>query len=322
MLAKALGSLYALPAGIAYNQYGLINTHLNTCTERDAPMRRLLAATLIASLLAGCGAAPTATKLAKAAAAAPLPTVRQIVANNSSRATVTIVSAAQAPAATTTAAADLANADSHLDSIEWLIQDGGAYFVQSWFGDLVDKVKDIYHRWKLGREVKAALKKEHEAEFGLHEDEIDAIKKGRSAVNTKIKSLANGDQEIITTWDSTDGGTFHIETARIVDEDGVTQVLALSQTGTDKKGQLITRTRTRTLTSAAGDYTVATDSTLTLKDGRKQVQHWSKTVAVDGSAKIEGYIVLPDGMRSDITGTRDAKGKVSLTVGKLAKPAT
>jgi hypothetical protein len=290
-------------------------------------MRRLLAATLIASLLTGCGAAPTATKLAKAAAAAPLPSVRQIVSNNSSRATVTIVSAAQAPAVSATAAADLASADSHLDSIEWLIQDGGAYLtqkytIQSWFGDLVDKIKDVYHRWKLSREVKAALKKAHDAEFSLHEDEIDAIKKGQSAVTTKVKTLASGDQEIITTWDSKEGGTFHVETARIIDGDGTTQVLALSQTGTDSKGQVITTTRTRTLTSAAGDYVVSTDGSLTFKDGRKQTQHWTKTVAADGSAKIEGYIVMADGTRTDITGTRDAAGKVKLEVSKPTKPAS
>ncbi|MDB5100473.1 MAG: hypothetical protein JWM80_4894 [Cyanobacteria bacterium RYN_339] len=287
-------------------------------------MRRLLLATMIASLLAGCGATPDIAKVAKGAAN-PLPTVRQIVANNSSRATVTIVSSVQATAAamasSSTAAADLASADSHIDSIEWLIQDGGAYLIQSWFGDIVDKVKDIYKRWKLSREVKAALKKQHEEEFGLHEDEIAAIKKGRSAVSTKIKALANGDKEIITTWDSTEGGTFHIETARIIDEDGVTQVLALSQTGTDKKGQQLQTTRTRTLTSAAGDYTVATDSSITYKDNRKQTQHWSKSVSVDGSAKIEGYIVMADGARTDITGTRDTKGKVKLDVSKITKPA-
>jgi hypothetical protein len=248
------------------------------------------------------GIAPTVSVKATVAAAAPA------VAQRSQQST-----------------ADMVEMDSSLESVELLSPNGAGYKVQGWFGDMIDSIKDAYKRWKLSREVKAALKHKDDEAFNLHEGEIDTMKKDRTAPVTKIKNLASGDQEIITTWDSTYKGTWHVETARIVDTDGVTQVLAVSLSGKDKAGRESTVTRTRKLTGANGAYEVTTERSSTGKDGRKEVQHWVKSVLVDGSEKLDGYIDFADGWRTQISGTRDTAGKVKVDVTKIApadKPTT
>jgi hypothetical protein len=105
----------------------------------------------------------------------------------------------------------------------------------------------------------------------------------------------------------------------------VTQVLAVSLGGKDKAGRESTVTRTRKLTGANGAYEVTTERSSTGKDGRKEVQHWVKSVLVDGSEKLDGYIDFADGWRTQISGTRDTAGKVKVDVTKIApadKPTT
>ncbi|MDB5100645.1 MAG: hypothetical protein JWM80_5066 [Cyanobacteria bacterium RYN_339] len=293
--------------------------------------RRLVLSLVAISLLAGCGTSPATSSVKRQHLdGATAPSVKTVVGVPGIAPTVSVKAevAAAAPAValrSQDSTADVVEMDSNLESVELLSPNGAGYKVQGWFGDMVDTIKDAYKRWKLSREVKAALKHKDDQAFNLHEGEIDTMKKDRTAPVTKIKTLANGDQEIVTTWDSTFKGTWHVETARIVDGDGTTQVLAVSLSGTDKSGRASTVTRTRKLTGANGAYEVATDRTSTAKDGRKEVQHWVKSVLVDGSEKLDGYIDFADGWRTQISGTRDTAGKVKVDVTKIApadKPDT
>lgn len=288
-------------------------------------MRRILIATVIAGLLAGCGASPTAPRMTRTTKPAPTATV-SLVSNNGSGLTPTVAvkaSAGVSAAAVATskqAAADLMAADMSLDAME-LIQDGGGYFVQGFFGDLWDSVKRTWTNFKLSLSVKSALKHNNDKAFELHEGEIDTLKKNRTAPITKINPVEGGGKEIVSTWTSTANGTMAIEVHRTIDEDGITQMLSLASKGTDKKGVGIDVSRIRKLTSEAGNYSVATKRTTTAKDGRKTVEEWLKEVNVNGSEKITGFIIHPDGHRTDITGTRDLDGKVNVEVTKIAPPA-
>lgn len=297
-------------------------------------MRQVLIATMIASLLAGCGTTPTAPKatLSRLNNSAPAssgtapsvslqPVLTSIPGYAGPAPSVTVgsaVHAAQAKLMTSQdAAAKLVAADSNIDSVELLIQNGGAYLVQGWFSDLVTKVKETYRRWKLSRQVKAELKASLDKAAGLHAGEIDALKKNRTAPVTKIAKLDNGDEQIVTTWTSTSGGTFTVSTSREVDSDGVTQVMSVTTSGTDKSGAKIDTSRIRTLTGTDGTYQVATKRTTIDKSGTTS-EEWLKIVNADGTEKITGFIVRPDGYQTDITGTRDANGKVSVNVTHVA----
>lgn len=290
-------------------------------------MRRLILVTVIASLLAGCGATPTMGPVAKAsrgagsktAASAVKPGVRTIpgYAGPAPSVSVTASGTATEVAASEEAAEAMLASDLELESIELLIQDGGAYFVQGWFTDLKDWVKRTWQRFKLSREVKAALKHNREEAFELHEGAIDTLRKNRTAPVTKINTLEDA-KEIVTTWKSTHKGTFDVASRRIVDDEGVTQILEVSLKGKDDKGVEIDLVRIRTLVGEDGTYKVATKKTTTGKDGRDEYQEWLKQVNADKTEKISGYIVHRDGNRTDITGTRDAKGKVRVEVSKIA----
>jgi hypothetical protein len=293
--------------------------------------RRLVLSLLTVSLLAGCGSMPTSgTVKRQHVDGATAATVKTVVGVPGLAPTVSVKAtvAAAAPAVAVRSqdsTADMVEMDSSLESVELLSPNGAGYKVQGWFGDLVDTIKDAYKRWKLSSSVKAALKHKDDEAFNLHEGEIDTMKKDRTAPVTKIKNLDGGDQEIITTWDSTYKGKWHIETARIVDGDGTTQVLAVSMSGTDKSGRASSVTRTRKLTGANGAYEVTTDRSATGKDNRVEKQHWVKAVLVDGSETLSGYIDFADGWRTQIAGTRDKAGKVKVDVTKIApadKPTT
>ena len=286
--------------------------------------RRLVLSALVASLLIGCGTSPTSTTPRRQHLdGAPTPVVKTVVGVAGLAPTVSMRAdvAAAAPAVairSQASTAEVVETDSSLESVELLSPNGAGYKVQGWFGDMIDSIKDAYKGWKLSRAVKAALKSKDDEAFNLHAGEIDGMKKNRTAPISKIKNLAGGDQEIITTWDSTYKGTWHIETARIVDTDGVTQVLALAQTGKDAKGLAVSINRTRKLTGENGAYNVTTNKSTTLKDNRTEAQHWSKSVLVDGSEKLDGYIDFADGWRTQITGTRGTNKKVKVEVTKIA----
>lgn len=290
-------------------------------------MRRLILVTLITSLLAGCGSAPTtgvATKVqrgsvTKAVSAAVKPGVRTIPGYKGPAPSVSVTATGSAAevAASEEAAAAMLEADMSLESIELLIQDGGAYFVQGLFQDFKDWVSRTWQRFKLSREVKSALKHNRDKAFELHEGEIDTMRKNRTAPVTKVNTLADA-KEIVTTWSSTHKGTYEIETRRVVDDEGVTQNLSVSLKGEDTKGVGIDLVRIRTLVGEDGTYKVATRKTTTGKDGRQEYQEWIKQVNVDGTEVISGYMLHRDGYRTDITGTRDAKGKVNVEVSKIA----
>lgn len=280
-------------------------------------MRRLLTITLIASVLTGCAAAPNATlgSVSRSAKAAS-PSVRVIA--GAPTVTVTARSDAKSVAASQASAEELLAADANLDSIELLIQDGGAYFVQGWFTDLKETIKRAWTRWKLSREVKAALKKNKDAASQLYSKEIDSLRENRLGLKTQINDLGEGDKEIVQTWKSTHQGTFDIETRRTVDAEGVTQVSSVEVTGKNAKGLGVALSRVRTLTGEDGTYKVATQLTMTQKDGRKDYQEWLKLVAADGSEKITGFMNHRDGHRTEFTGTRDTKGKVKVDLTKIA----
>ena len=289
-------------------------------------MRRLILVTIISTLLAGCGASPTADLVtrtsrgaAKTVVAAAKPVVRTIPGYTGPSPSVSVVAKGTAAdvAASEAAAASLLESDLELESIELLIQDGGAYFVQGWFTDLKDYVKRTWQRFKLSWEVKSALKHNREKAFELHEGQIDTIRKNRTTPVTMVISHDDA-KEIVTTWKSTNKGTYEIETRRVVDEDGVTQNLTVSLIGTDDKGVALNLLRIRSLVGTDGTYKVATKKTVTGKDGRDEYQEWLKQVNADGTEKISGYIIHRDGNRSDITGTRDLKGKVRVEVSKIA----
>lgn len=284
-------------------------------------MRRVLLATLITSILAGCSAAPTSSLGAVRQKAASQPVVKVIPGYKGPSVTVTASGNASdsVVASSQEAAAELIAADSKLDSIELLIQDGGAYLVQGWFSDLKDSIKRAWTRWKLSREVKAALKKSRDKAVELHEDEIGNQRATRTGVKTKINDLGEGLKEIVTTWKSTNEGTYNVETRRTIDDEGVTQVSAVTITGVNAKGLGVDLNRVRSLTGTDGTYKIATTVRTTYKDGRFDAQEWLKVASADGSEKITGVINHRDGHRSEITGTRDANGKVKVDVTKIAK---
>lgn len=280
-------------------------------------MRRLLQITLIASLLTGCAAAPNATLGTVRQSKAATPSVRVVTGGPS--VTVTANAEPEAAAVSQASAEELLAADANMDSIELLIQDGGAYFqVQGWFTDLKESIKRAWTRWKLSREVKAALKKNKDAASKLYGQQISDLRDARVGLKTEINDLEEGAKEIVQTWKSTHQGTFDIETRRTVDDEGVIQVSSVEVTGKNAKGLGVELSRVRTLTGTDGTYKVATQLTMTQKDGRKDYQEWLKVVAADGSEKITGFMNHRDGHRTEFTGTRDTKGKVKVDLTKIA----
>lgn len=297
-----------------------------------AARRTAIFVTLAAALLAGCASAPTArlsTSVSQQGvplAPAPLapagaPLVRTVPGLVGPAPTV-VVKAGAAPAELAVAAqevtADVITADSELEALELLADDGASYQLQGWFQDIKDSIKRAWQRFKLKREVKAALKHKREMAFELHEGEIDNIRKNRTAPVTKINDLGGGGKEIVTTWASTHKGTWEVETRRVVDADGTTQTLSVHQTGTSNKDLRIDLERIRTLVGDDGAYQVVTKRTVIYKDGRQEYAEWTKTVNADGTEKIDGFITHRDGNRTEITGTRDADGKVKVEVSKIA----
>ena len=304
--------------------------------------RHLVLIAVATSLLAGCVSAPTArlatsrvsgadVPLAPAAAvqapaaALPAPVVKTIPGFAGPQPTVA-VKAGAAPAAPAlavaaqTAAADVVAADSELEALDLLADSTGAtYGLQGWWQDLKDSIKRSWQRFTLKREIKAALKHKNEKAFELHEGEIDNIKKNRTEPKTEVNDLGGGGKEIVTTWASTNKGTWEIETRRTIDADGTTQVLAVRQSGEDKGKLRITIERVRTLVGADGAYQVKTVRTVAYKDGRVEKSEWTKAVAADGSERIDGYITHRDGSRTQITGTRDVDGKVKVEVSEIAE---
>jgi hypothetical protein len=144
--------------------------------------RRLVLTVIVASLLAGCGTSPVSSVKRQHVDTAP--TVKTVTGVPGIAPTVTmkaeVVKAAPAVAARSEqSTADMVELDSSLESVELLSPNGAGYKVQGWFGDMIDSIKDAYKRWKLSREVKAALKHKDDQAFNLHEGEIDTMKKDR-----------------------------------------------------------------------------------------------------------------------------------------------
>lgn len=287
--------------------------------------RRVLFSLVTVSLLAGCGSgAPLAglstSALQQTAPAGPAPMVALIPGFAGPAPSVTVTAAAPMPVAQTsqTNAAAVLTSDQEAESTDLIAESAPNYQVQGLFQDIKDAIHRTLARWKLSSQIKAVLKHKNDEAFNLNEGEIDNQKSHRTAPVTKVSTLANGDQEIVTSWNSTLRGDFRIETDREVDADGVTQVLTVIKTGITKDKVALTLQRARTLTGADGSYQVVTDETQTFKNGRTQTNHWTKAVKADGTESISGYIDTPDGYRTEITGQRDAKGKVKLEVSKIA----
>lgn len=296
-----------------------------------AARRTAILVTLVAALLAGCSAAPsarlaTAASIPGAPAPAPLapataPLVRTVPGLKGPAPVVSVkagAAAAEVAVAAQNLTADVVAVDAELEALDLLADDGGAYQLQGWFQDLKDSIKRAWQRFKLKREVKAALKHKREVAFELHEGEIDNLRKNRTAPVTTVNDLGGGGKEIVTTWTSTHKGTFAIETRRTIDAEGTTQTLAVSQKGENDKDLRIDLERIRTLVGEDGAYQVVTKRTVIYKDGRQEHAEWTKTVNADGTEKIDGYITHRDGNRTEITGTRDKDGKVEVEVSKIA----
>lgn len=296
-----------------------------------AARRTAIFVTLVAALLAGCTAAPTArlaTSVSQSGvpvaplAPATAPLVRSIPGLKGPAPVVSVKAGAAPVAAMAVVSqeltAEVLTADAELEALELLADDGATYQLQGWFQDLKDSIKRAWQRFKLKREVKAALKHKRELAFELHEGEIDNIRKNRTSPVTTVNDLGGGGKEIVTTWQSTHKGTWDVETRRTVDADGTTQTLAVHQTGTDTKDLRIDTERIRTLIGADGAYQVVTKRTVIYKDGRQEQAEWTKTVTASGTEVIDGYITHRDGNRTEITGTRDADGKVKVEVSKIA----
>lgn len=287
--------------------------------------RSAILVTLTAALLAGCGATPTArlatstggkaplaalTPKAPAAALAPAPTV--MVRPGAAPVAAPVVAYAQ------TVAADVVVADTELEALELLADEGTGYQLQGIFGDFKDSIKRVWQRWQLSREVKLALKHKREKAFELHEGEIDTQRQNRTAPKTTVKTLDGGGKEIVSTWASTLKGKFNITVTRTIDADGVTQVLGVQKVGQTDKDLRVTLNRVRTLEGADGAYKVVTKSTTIYTDGRQEYAEWTKAVKANGSESISGFITHRDGHRTEISGTRDTEGKVKVEVSKIA----
>jgi hypothetical protein len=201
---------------------------------------------------------------------------------------------------------------------ELLAEDASGYQLQGLWTDLKDAVKRVVQRWKLSREVKAALKKKREQSFELHEGEIDNMRKNRTAPVTSVADLGDGLKEIKSTWTSTHKGQWSLETRRVIDGEGVTQELSVTKVGEDKKGIKLDISRVRTLMGSEGAYKVVTKQMTTFKDGRREAAEWTKTVNADASEEISGFINHRDGHRTLITGTRTNTGKVEVQVSRIA----
>jgi len=290
--------------------------------------RPLILVVLAAAMLTGCATSPaarlgiSAATLPAGAPVAPAPLVNTLPGFSGPAPTVSVkagVVAAEAVTATAqTATADVVAVDAQMEALDLIADDGTSYQLQGWFSDLKDSIKRAWQRFKLTREVKAALKHKRELAFELYEGEIDTIRKDRTAPKTKINDLGGGGKEIVQTWSSTHKGTWAIETKRTVDADGTTQTLALSKNGETNGGLRIAIERIRSLVGTDGAYQVVTKSTTGYKDGRQEYAEWTKSVKADGTEKIDGYITHRDGNRTEITGTRDADGKVKVEVSKIA----
>lgn len=295
--------------------------------------RRSIVLVLATAVLSGCGNGAHLAGLTTAAQPA-----RQNAANVVPAATTSIPGYA-GPAATvavqptvtvTTAAATSSQsaasavllADQQAEATDLIAENASGYQLKGWFQDLKDAVNRVITRWKLSATVRAALKKKNDEAFELHEGEIDDQMAKRTAPVTKITAGTGGSQEINMSWNSTLRGDYHLITDRVVDADGVTQTLTVTQTGTTDKGIALQLTRGRALMGTDGSYQVTTDETQGYKDGRSQVEHWVKTVKADGSETLTGSVTTVDGWRTDFNGTRDVAGKVKVTVSKIAPTTT
>lgn len=293
--------------------------------------RSAILVTLAAALMSGCAATPTA-RLAvapsipnaparMAAVAVTAPSVKVVA----SAPTVTLkpgaapLVAAQV-AYVQAAAKNLIAVDQDLEALELLAEDASGYQLQGLWTDFKDTIKRVVQRWKLSREVKAALKKKREQSFELHEGEIDNMRKNRTAPITTVVDRGEGLKEIKSTWTSTYKGTWTMETLRVIDAEGVTQELSVRKVGQDSRGLKLDILRVRTLTGNEGAYKVVTTQKTTFKDGRREEMEWIKTVNADASEEISGFINHRDGHRTLITGTRTNTGKVNVQVSRIAPP--
>jgi hypothetical protein len=286
--------------------------------------RHLTLLVLSAAILAGCGSAQvgrmSAAQLANSAA--PAPTV-SLVAGLASELAPTVsvkpgVATAPVIAASQAAVSDIAAQDVELDALDAMTLQGDAYKLQGWWTDLKDSLKKAWQRFKLKSEIRQALKHKDKLAFDLLEGTIDVLSKHRTNPIVKVTPLAGGGQEISSSWTSTHKGTFAIEVKRVTDADGVTQTLSVSTSGTLKNGTKVEVLRVKTLTGDDGTYQTTTREKRTYEDGRYDLSEWSKKVNLDGTEVITGFINHRDGNRTEITGTRDAKGKVRLEVSKIA----
>lgn len=287
--------------------------------------RQISMLVLSAAILAGCGSAQvgrmSAAQLATGTAA-PAPTV-SVVAGLASELAPTVsvkpgVASAPVIAASQSAVADVAAQDVELDALDAMTVQGEAYKLQGWWSDLKDSVKKAWQRFKLKSEIRQALKHKDKLAFDLLEGTIDVLSKARTNPIVKVTPLAGGGQEISSSWTSTHKGTFAIEVKRVTDADGVTQTLSVSTTGTLKNGTKVEVLRVKSLTGDDGTYQTVTREKRTYEDGRYDLSEWTKKVNLDGTEVITGFINHRDGNRTEITGTRDAKGKVRLEVSKIA----
>jgi hypothetical protein len=288
-------------------------------------VRRLIISSLAATLLVGCGRGLPSANLTterQHLGDMPPPMVTTIPGVIGETATVSLQPTLNVTAVLASRGQDSASAvvasDSEIEAVDLIAEAGGSYAVKGWFTDLKDTFKRFITRWRLKSEIRAALKHHNDEAFNLHEGEIDNQKKNRTAPITKISNLGGGNQDIVTTWNSTYKGDYRIQTDRVIDADGVTQVLTVLKTGTTEDGLALELTRARTLEGADGSYKVVTDKKVTFKDGRKQTDHWIKSVKTDGSETIDGYIDTPDNWRTEMTGKRGIDGKVKLEVSKIA----
>lgn len=285
--------------------------------------RQVTMLVLAAAMLAGCGSTPVgrmgATALNTAKAAPTVSVVPGFAAAVSPTVTVQPgLAAATVVAASQASVSAIASQDLELDALDLMTAPADGYKLQGWWSDLKDSVKKAWQRFQLKREIKQALKHRDKLAFDLLEGTIDTLSKFRSAPIVKVTPLTGGGQELLTSWTSTHKGTFAIEVKRVTDADGVTQTLQVTSIGTLKNGTKVEVLRAKTLTGDDGTYTTVTREKRTYEDGRYDLSEWSKKVNVDGTEVITGFINHRDGNRTEITGTRDAKGKVNLEVSKIA----
>lgn len=296
--------------------------------------RRILLVALSMSFLTGCMAQPlptaqrTVSRQHVARQAPVAPVVRVTEAAVAPTITVRQGAVAAPPAVvqfSEQASLQVTALDADLEAIDLLAEAGGAYGVQTFWGRIKDRfnqakdsVKRAWTRFKLKREAKALLKDKTTKRMKRHAAELEAIRAHRTTPVTQINPIEEGGHEIVTAWSSDHKGLRHVETRRTVDEEGVTQRLIISVKGEDAKGLAFEVLRTRQLLGEDGAYAITTHERRTFKDGRSQTTELVKTVNADGSETLAGEILHADGHQTTLSGTRDAAGKISLAIEKIA----